>query len=531
MNITDKLKNAINDYNNGDKNAFSTIYEESRGYIYTCVNNTLNSQHKDEDLIADIIQDTYIDISKDIKNLENVESFLPWAATIAKRKTYSHLKKNGSYVLLDESETFDNIMDESNILPEDIVLSKEKQERVRQAINDNLTDAEKECVIGYYYNDMKQKDIAKQLEISENTVASNLFRAKSKMRKALEGMLMIAAVAGIALLLLNSKVIKQAIKKNDNKPTAAPVETTAPTQEYTTTPTQKQTHTHTHTQTPTKPSNATTEGASEEPSKGSSEEPTYETIDDSTGEHFRSYIDVPFTQEDYNAPIVTGQNTKYTIPANWNYTFNKVKLGQYFSWEAESNGAMPGPDANGYLFGFSEGLTSGCSTWCGTMGYTHTATASSTLASNGSINYSADNLILDPHQYRVKDYTWCEGVEGDGIGESITISQTYNGSSYPWLIYKEICIVNGYAKNSTTWTENNRIKKMKLYFGDTYMGSIELEDTILPQYIDISELKMSVVSGKTATFRVEIEEVYKGTKYDDTCLTGLIFEFEGRTAH
>ena len=41
MNITDTLKNAINDYNNGDKNAFSTIYEESRGYIYTCVNNTL----------------------------------------------------------------------------------------------------------------------------------------------------------------------------------------------------------------------------------------------------------------------------------------------------------------------------------------------------------------------------------------------------------------------------------------------------------------------------------------------------------
>ena len=29
----------------------------------------------------------------------------------------------------------------------------------------------------------------------------------------------------------------------------------------------------------------------------------------------------------------------------------------------------------------------------------------------------------------------------------------------------------------------------------------------------------------------EIEEVYPGTLYEDTCLTGLVMEFSGRYAH
>ena len=75
------------------------------------------------------------------------------------------------------------------------------------------------------------------------------------------------------------------------------------------------------------------------------------------------------------------------------------------------------------------------------------------------------------------------------------------------------------------------MKSMKLYFMDEYMGTITLEDTMLPQYVDLSPVSIRVSNGCEAKFRFEITDVYKGTKYDDTCISGIVVEFEGRQAH
>ena len=48
------------------------------------------------------------------------------------------------------------------------------------------------------------------------------------------------------------------------------------------------------------------------------------------------------------------------------------------------------------------------------------ATASSTLAAQGKHNYDVVNIKGDPT--REVQSPWAEGVEGDGIGESITLN-------------------------------------------------------------------------------------------------------------
>ncbi|MBE5963586.1 MAG: sigma-70 family RNA polymerase sigma factor [Lachnospira sp.] len=212
MKLTNELREAIENYKNGNEDAFSTIYEESKGYIYVCIANTLNSDYKNEDVIQDIMQDAYLDISKNLIKLDNTEDFLSWAATIAKRRTYDYLKKQGKYVLLGEDESFDNLTD-NNMLPEEVVLSKEKQEKVREVVNTELTEDEKNCVVGFYYNDMKQKDIAKELDMPENTVKSNIFRAKSKMKKALSGVFVVALAACLLIVALNTNAVKEALRK------------------------------------------------------------------------------------------------------------------------------------------------------------------------------------------------------------------------------------------------------------------------------------------------------------------------------
>ena len=147
-------------------------------------------------------------------------------------------------------------------------------------------------------------------------------------------------------------------------------------------------------------------------------------------------------------------------------------------------------------------------------------------------------------------WTWSEGVEGTGIGESITYRQIcksapdnkweplrwdyrepekYNYDGF--MRYSEICIVNGYAKDRKTWEENGRVKRLLMYVEDRPYACLELEDTILPQYFLLPEDDIKVLNGGMIEFRFEIADVYPGTVYEDTCLTGIVMEFTGRNAH
>lgn len=185
--------------------------------------------------------------------------------------------------------------------------------------------------------------------------------------------------------------------------------------------------------------------------------------------------------------------------------------------------------AGGKRFGWEDRLIDGCSTWCSVTQFTVNAIASSTLKPHGDYSYPASNTQIES-----RENAWSEGAEGSGIGEYIELEQTclVGSPEYETEIgFTELCIVNGYAVTETEWEKNNRVKALKLYFKQEYVATILLEDTILPQYIDISSLNLKVDNGESANFRFEISEVYRGTKYDDTCITGLLIEFSGRAPH
>lgn len=63
-----------------------------------------------------------------------------------------------------------------------------------------------------------------------------------------------------------------------------------------------------------------------------------------------------------------------------------------------------------------------------------------------------------------------------------------------------------------------------MYYNGEFITNIELEDTIKPQYIDISSFGLNAKSGKEAKFKFEIVDVYKGEKYEDTAITAISFE-------
>lgn len=213
MEPTMELKQAVKSYREGNKQAFTMLYDESSKYVYTCIHKVMGGNDNVQDTVCDIMQDTYVEISRKIGQLDSEDRFLAWAGTIATRKCYAWLKKNKKYVLLhEEDDTFTNLADDDNIIPEDVMQDREKQRLLREIIETQLTQMQKLCVMAFYYNEQKQSEIAKELGIPENTVKTNLSRAKAKIK---EGVLdlekkqgtKLYGVAPILLLLFKEDVL------------------------------------------------------------------------------------------------------------------------------------------------------------------------------------------------------------------------------------------------------------------------------------------------------------------------------------
>lgn len=119
------------------------------------------------------------------------------------------------------------------------------------------------------------------------------------------------------------------------------------------------------------------------------------------------------------------------------------------------------------------------------------------------------------------DNTWCEAEKnGPGIGESITIELTEPVS------FDEIQIVNGFVSGKDYYTKNNRVKEIQItqvakkhFQQKTYL----LEDN-KPTWQSIKFEQMQ--TAQTLTFK--IVSVYKGTKYDDTCIDDIRLLYKGK---
>ena len=166
--------------------------------------------------------------------------------------------------------------------------------------------------------------------------------------------------------------------------------------------------------------------------------------------------------------------------------------------------------------GYWEVLGIGCSWYCG--GGLDTLSASSELKSNSSIKYVAKNA----HDLNYKT-AWVEGVEGDGIGESLT----YHFPPENPRITK-IIIVNGYVKSEKTWRENSRVKQLKMYLNEEAFAILNLADTRAEQSFSFEPIgnadRENLTEQPRWTMRFEIMDVYKGDKYADTAITEIYFD-------
>ena len=127
--------------------------------------------------------------------------------------------------------------------------------------------------------------------------------------------------------------------------------------------------------------------------------------------------------------------------------------------------------------------------------------ASSTYKSKN--NYEISN-VKDEKVYTA----WVEGVEGSGIGESLTI--------VPLGEVKRIAIFPGYGKSHHLYFANNRVAEFEITLNGKHRFKAKLENKLKPwHFIELPSIE------KIKKIRLVINKVYKGSKYDDTAISSI----------
>ncbi len=139
-----------------------------------------------------------------------------------------------------------------------------------------------------------------------------------------------------------------------------------------------------------------------------------------------------------------------------------------------------------------------------------TAKASSELV-EGERRFAA-RFLRSPSDRRSSEgyLPWAEGVEGDGIGENIT------------LTLKKPCrvdgfyIKNGYSTDKELFAQNNRVSQFEVSVDGQASFRVEVPDTDKQVFIPFTN--GSVLAHEV---KLTIAGVYRGSRYRDTCVNHL----------
>lgn len=110
--------------------------------------------------------------------------------------------------------------------------------------------------------------------------------------------------------------------------------------------------------------------------------------------------------------------------------------------------------------------------------------------------------------------TWAEGVEGDGIGENITL--TVNKPKP----LDAILIMPGYKDyDATLWAKNNRVAELEITLNGEHTFTAVIPDE---QFNELYPIPVRGYTKPVSTVKLVIKKVHPGTRYHDTCIGRVV---------
>ena len=185
----EQLKALITLAKAGDKNSMRRLIGLCEQMVYCNCCYLL----KDQEDAKDMAQEVFLTVFTKIDTLKKAEAFFDWVKIIKINKCRNKLKQGNPYFLLEDASGSEDKTDPYSRFadrrdqnsPESSLDRKEVKDLLVRCIDD-LSDAQRLCIILFYYDDLSLKQIARLMDVSVGTVKSRLAYGRLNLKKALE---------------------------------------------------------------------------------------------------------------------------------------------------------------------------------------------------------------------------------------------------------------------------------------------------------------------------------------------------------
>ena len=163
-------------FKDGTIGAFDEIY----GCYYKPVCSYISKMVGDKTLAEDLAQETLIKVFGSLKEADESKGLSSWIFRIAHNTCIDHYRKSRPYCELTENIS---CRDTEHCCPEHMLLSKEKQHMLREALQ-TLGRKYRAVLLLRACLDMSYREIAFRMNIKESTVKTLIHRGRRQLQKA-----------------------------------------------------------------------------------------------------------------------------------------------------------------------------------------------------------------------------------------------------------------------------------------------------------------------------------------------------------
>lgn len=155
----------------GDLTAFEKLYQHYTPLVSAYLYKRTSSQS----LVQDAVQEAWLSLAKNLKQLQDPAAFKPWLFQKAHWALLDMVKKQQSY-----RETSDQVIQEAGIAP-----TEAHSDNMARALA-QLPATEKDIIHLFYLEGFSVNEIAQILAIPTGTVKSRLYRARQQLQALLK---------------------------------------------------------------------------------------------------------------------------------------------------------------------------------------------------------------------------------------------------------------------------------------------------------------------------------------------------------
>ena len=167
----------------GDRDAFARLVDGTRSVVSSIALAIV----RDPELSRDVAQDVFLATWRDLAQLRDPQSFLPWLRQTTRHRAYHVLRterRRAARVTLDETDTLlSSAVDTSQ--GAEMAMLADEDARVVRAVLDALPDDTREVVTLFYREGQSSAQVAQLLGISDAAVRKRLSRARDTLRASL----------------------------------------------------------------------------------------------------------------------------------------------------------------------------------------------------------------------------------------------------------------------------------------------------------------------------------------------------------